>query len=100
MSAKLIRGKVTGKMNSKGVKICHWKDKRDVFTLSTCPEHDVQLLPTGKKNRMGEEVMKPACITDYNAAKIGVDKSDQMTFYNSVLRRAPNGTENLPLICC
>ncbi|XP_047738345.1 piggyBac transposable element-derived protein 4-like [Hyalella azteca] len=88
MSAKLKRGEVTGKMNSKGVKICHWKDKRDVFTLSTCPEHDVQLVPTGKKNRMGEEVMKHGCITDYNAAKIGVDKSDQMTFYNSVLRKS------------
>ena len=77
-----------GKMNPKGVKVCNWKDKRDVFTLSTYPEHDAQLVPSGKKNQKGEEVMKHSSILDYNAAKIGVDKSDQMTCYNSVLRRS------------
>ena len=50
MTAKLKKGNVIGKMNSKGVKVCYWKDKRDVYTLSTCPEHDAQLAPTGKKN--------------------------------------------------
>ena len=32
--------------------------------------------------------MKPSSILDYNAAKIGVDKSDQMTCYNLVLRKS------------
>ena len=88
MKGKLKKGEVMGKMNPKGVKVCHWKDKRDVFTLSTCPEHDAQLVPSGKKNQKGEEVMKPSSILDYNAAKIGVDKSDQMTCCNSVLRKS------------
>lgn len=51
MAAKLKKDEVIGKMNSKGVKVCHWKDKRDVYILSTCLEHDAKLAPTGKKNR-------------------------------------------------
>ena len=88
MTAKLKKGNVIGKMNTKGVRVCHWKDKRDVYTLSTCPEHDLQLAPTGKKNRNGEDILKPPSIIAYNTAKIGVDKSDQMSCYNSILRKS------------
>lgn len=88
MKAKLKRGESIGKMNKNGVKVCHWKDKRDVFTLSTIPEHDGQLKPTGKKNRKGKDILKPPSVIDYNTAKVGVDKSDQMTCYNSILRKS------------
>ena len=54
MRAKLKRGQLIGKMNGKGVKVFHWKDKRDVYTLSSCPEHEANLEPSGKKNRKGE----------------------------------------------
>lgn len=51
MAAKLKKDEVIGKMNSKGVKVCHCKDKRDVYILSTCLEHDAKLAPTGKKKQ-------------------------------------------------
>ena len=97
MTAKLKKSEVSGKRNSKGLKVCHWKDKRDVFTLITCPEHDAKLAPTGKKNRKGEPVMKPPSITEHNAAKIGVDKSDQMSCYNSILRKSTKWCRKLAI---
>lgn len=75
-------------MNSKGVKVCNWKDKRNVLTLSTVPEHSGNLQPSGKKDRNGTEILKPQNVLDYNTAKCGVDKSDQMTSYNTALRRS------------
>ncbi|KAG0439955.1 PiggyBac transposable element-derived protein 4 [Dictyocoela muelleri] len=83
-----IRKGNLGLMNSKGVKICNWKDKRNVLTLSTVPEHSGNLPPSGKKDRNGTEILMPQCVLDYNAAKCGVDKSDQMTSYNTALRRS------------
>ena len=56
-----------------------WKDKRDVLMLSTIPE-----LPDEKIRvplRHGSETFKPQCVLDYNAAKKGVDYSDQMGAY-------------------
>ena len=88
MKSKLKRGELVGKMNNSGVKVCHWKDKKNVFTLSTIPEHNGQLKSTGKKNRKGQEILKPSSVIDYNAAKVGVEKSDQMTCYNSILRKS------------
>ena len=32
--------------------------------------------------------MKPQSVLDYNKAKMGVDKSDKMTSYNTALRRS------------
>lgn len=49
MIANLKKDEATGKMNSKGV--CQWKYKRSVFTLSTCPEYDANLVLSCKQNR-------------------------------------------------
>ena len=75
-------------MNNNGVKICNWKDKRNVMTLSTVPERSGELVASGRKNRNGTEIMKPQSVLDYNKAKMGVDKSDQMTSYNTALRQS------------
>ena len=62
-----------------------WKDKRDVLTLSTL--HSGKIANSGKKNRRGDEIMKPDCILDYNAHMCGVDRLDQMLSYYSPLRK-------------
>ena len=72
--AKLKKGEISGQMNSNLVKICNWKDKRNVMTLSTVPGQSGELVASGRKNRNGMEIMKPQSVLDYNEAKMGVDK--------------------------
>ncbi|KAK4324439.1 hypothetical protein Pmani_004925 [Petrolisthes manimaculis] len=85
--AKIKKGEVVSLQNNNGVKVFHWKDKRSVFTLSTVPEHDDTLIPTGKTTRNGEDITKPKSILDYNKTKKGVDVSDQMSGYYTALRK-------------
>ena len=58
------------------------------MTLSTVPEQSGEPVASGRKNRNGTEIMKPQSVLDYNKAKMRVDKSDKMTFYNTALRRS------------
>ena len=57
------------------------------MTLSV-PEQSGELVASGRKNRNGTKIMKPQSVLDYNKAKMGVDKSDQMTSYNTALRQS------------
>ena len=86
--AKLKKGEMKASENNSGVKFYNWRDKRNVFSISTVPEHGGDLVSTGKKNRKGEDVFKPPSILDYNKAKKGVDVSDQLSSYYSVLRKS------------
>lgn len=79
-------GQIYG-MQSGCLKIVKWVDKRPVLMLTTDPEHDLNLISTGKKSRSGEDVLKPKAVIDYNKAKKGVDYSDKMSSYHSVMRR-------------
>ena len=63
-------------------------NRRNVFMISSVPEHDGSLIPSGKTSRNGEEIQKPECVLDYNNAKKGVDVSDQMTSYYTALRKS------------
>ncbi|XP_066974315.1 piggyBac transposable element-derived protein 4-like [Macrobrachium rosenbergii] len=83
---KLKKGEVAAQQNSEGIKVIKWKDQRDVLMLTTVPEYTKELVKTGKIKR-GVEREKPQCILDYNAAKKGVDYSDQMASYYSPLRK-------------
>lgn len=85
---KLRKNEMKGKENSKGVKVFKWRDKRNVLTISTQPEHSDQLVPSGKKNRKKEDIFKPESVLAYNKAKKGVDVSDQYTSYYSPLRKS------------
>ena len=85
--AKITKGQIVSMQNDKGVKVFHWKDKRSVLTLSTVPEHDNTLIPTGKPSRNGDVVVKPKSVVDYNKTKKGLDISDQMSSYYTVLRK-------------
>lgn len=85
---KLKKGEVYGQQNEKGVRIMKWVDKRDVLMISTVPGHTDTLQNTGKKNRKGEDVLKPPSVICYNKAKKGVDVSDQMSSYYSCIRKS------------
>lgn len=82
---KLKKGEVEGKENSEGIKVLKWKDKRNVLMLTTVPEHTAEKVTTVL--RRGTEAQKPQSVLDYNAAKKGVDYSDQMSSYYSPLRK-------------
>lgn len=102
---KIKRGEIIGKEKKK-IKIMKWVDKRPVYMITTQPAHNTTLVPTGKniirlflkfhkkniflgkKNRKGEDILKPICVIDYNSAKKGVDFSDQMSSYHTVLRKS------------
>ncbi|XP_045467004.1 piggyBac transposable element-derived protein 4-like [Harmonia axyridis] len=87
LKKKMKSGEIFGEEKD-GVKIIKWMDKRPVLMISSVSDHNTKVFPVGKKNRKGEDVLKPKCITDYNAAKKGVDYSDQMSSYHSVLRKS------------
>ena len=44
--------------------------------------------PLTGKNRKDHEILKPYSIIGYKAAKLGVDKLDQMICYHSILRKS------------
>jgi len=85
-TARLKRGEVFGRENESGIVIMKWRDKRDVLVLST--RHTDALENTGKKNRHGDNVVKPKAIVYYNQAKQGSDISDPLSSYQSTLRKS------------
>ena len=60
----------------------NWKDKRNVITVSTVPEHDASLVEVRDK-----KIKKPKSVLDYNRTKKGVDISDQMYSYYTALKK-------------
>ena len=68
-NAKLKKGEMISQQNAKGVKLFNWKDKRNVLTLSTIPEHSGELVPSGKRTRTNVDILRPNSVLDYNAAK-------------------------------
>jgi hypothetical protein len=57
----------------KNVLALRWRDKRDVWTLSS--RHTAQITKTS--NRQGKEKMKPLAVADCNKHKAGVDLFDK-----------------------
>lgn len=97
INTKLKKGEVLGLMNSKGVKICGWRGKRNVVTLSTVPEHSGDLITSRVKDRQGNDIKKPQSVIDYNRAKRGIDRSDQTAPYCTVLKRGSKGNRKLAI---
>ena len=73
---RLKRGECVSK-SANGIMALIWKDKKDVKMLST--KHNSEMLDTGKKNREGNAIIKPACVVAYNHGMGGVDRSDQLS---------------------
>ncbi|KAF2889827.1 hypothetical protein ILUMI_16346 [Ignelater luminosus] len=58
---------------------------RDVLGLSV--RGTLNIVDTDKKNRKGEFIYKPEAIVFYKELKMGIDLSDQLASYLTVLRR-------------
>ena len=86
IGAKQKRNEMKCLQNNKGVKVFNWKDKRNVFMISTVPEHGGFLVPSGKLSK--KYLQKPECVLTYNKAKKGVDIFNQMTSYHTALLRS------------
>ena len=43
------------------------------LACTAVPEQGNDLVPSGKKNRNGEDIVKPESVIDYNKAKKGID---------------------------
>lgn len=80
---KLKKGEVFGQENERGICVLKWKDKRDVLLLTT--KHTVETVNVQRRTGM---VQKPKAIIEYNEGKSSIDQSDQMTSYNSPLRKS------------
>lgn len=87
LPAKMKKGDICG-LQKGCLRVIKWMDKRPVMMLSTDATHTAECVATGKRTRQGDDVLKPKVITDYNRAKKGVDFSDQMSSYHTVLRRS------------
>ncbi|XP_022837201.1 piggyBac transposable element-derived protein 4-like [Spodoptera litura] len=83
VSTKLKRGQYIAKESNDGITVLRWRDKRDVLVLST--KHSVRFQSIIKH---GKQTSKPKIVLDYNKAKGAVDLSDQMTAYQTPLRKS------------
>ncbi|XP_044744320.1 piggyBac transposable element-derived protein 4-like [Coccinella septempunctata] len=84
INSKLNKGELFG-MQADGITVLKWRDKRDVLMLSTYQGSEMIDVP----NKQGSVVKsKPKIIVEYNKGKQGIDISDQMTSYYSVLRKS------------
>ena len=62
-----------------------WRDRRDVYALSTMHDKSVNVLKRPKGSR--EKLPCPSIIDDYNQYMGGVDFIDQHLFYYTMTRR-------------
>lgn len=76
----LKKGEVAAQQNN-CMTCLKWHDKRDVFMLSTCHNHEMQLSGGFRP------IMKPKMILTYNNGKKGIDLADQLASYNSPVRK-------------
>ena len=84
--AKLKKEETISAVNQDGIRIMNYKDKKNMFMVSTF--HGPDLKCAGKKNRAGNNILKPAVILDYNRVKGGIDLSDQMISFYSPARKS------------
>ncbi len=83
-SEGLVRGQAHF-LNSGSLTLVHWKDKRDVFCLSTIHGNHMEHYST--RRRDAEDVQWPVLISSYNTYMGGVDLMDQMLVYYAIGRK-------------
>ena len=80
----LPRGEVIARRKNQVLAV-RWRDKRDVFMLSTVHKHEMMEV---KPRYSGQEtVTKPATVLTYNKYKGGVDLHDQLSSYYPMRRK-------------
>ncbi|KAK2578806.1 hypothetical protein KPH14_012835 [Odynerus spinipes] len=67
-----------------GLLALRWKDKRDVYMLTT-KHASVEL--TEVRNNQGRTKLKPTCVIDYNKGMGGIDLNDQMLACFPIMRK-------------
>lgn len=82
VTKKLKSGESKAMENEDGITIISWRDKRYVLMLST--KHSDSTVEIMKR---GKTISKPQVVMDYNDGKSSVDQSDQMTSYQTPLRK-------------
>lgn len=106
MNAKLKKGQMVSKQDSNGIVILKWKDKRDVYLMSTKHEpsfaaveettmddpndtavEDLEEPGPSTRGKKKKKIQKPIGIIAYNKGKAGIDLSDQLSSYATTLRK-------------
>ena len=70
-----------------GITAVHWKDKRDVYGLSSLHGDEIEVVSVRSGESDGEQRTKPKLICDYNDNMGGVDLHDQLQVYYSIGRK-------------
>lgn len=102
LSKTLELGATYGEESQEGIVVQKWKPKhnKEVVMLST--KHSLEMQEVNGKRKAvdqpgpskrarhddpAKQIMKPKSVIDYNNGKAGIDKSDQMSSYNTALRK-------------
>lgn len=80
---KLKRGEVFSMRSSTNVLVLKWKDKCDLYMLSTKLNSEMISV-----DHHGKYIEKPKVVVDYNLGKSPIDLSDQLSSYSNPLRRS------------
>lgn len=83
INAKLKKGEIISLENEDGITITNWRDKRNIYILSTKHGNDMQEVSCNRQTKM-----KPKVVIDYNKGKAAVDLSDQLGAYSNPLRKS------------
>ena len=74
--------------SSNNLLVMRWKDKRDVYILSTKHENAEMVEYTDKQKN---KIMKPKCILKYNKGMDGIHQQDQMLACFPIMRKYSKG---------
>lgn len=95
-SLKLKKGEAK-MLSSHGLLALRWKDKKDVYMLST-KHSNIDLVETGKRKKKDDDfdkIIKPSCVIEYNTGMGGVDKQDQLLACFPVMRKCVKGYKKM-----
>lgn len=73
---KLKKGEVASMRSDSNVLVLKWKDKQDLYMIST--KHNSQIV---EQHIKGKIIKKLKVVIDYNIGKTSIDLSDQMSSY-------------------
>ena len=77
------------------ISVVRWKDKRDVFAISSC--HPTEMVTIPPREDEDKAVEKLVMITDYNQSMGGVDLRNQLLNYHALSRKTRKWWKNFSL---
>jgi len=92
-TSKKMRARESSSMVNNNLLGLRYRDKRDVYFLSTM--HRPKLVATPKKNKDGDNVMKEQVVNDYNQNMGNVDKNDATTSQHTIVRKCQKWTSKV-----